>query len=154
MPASLARFDFPQVYGPWYKKRCRLAGSTAFSRYDILVPNNAGSYVPAADNAVLTGGYVCAVQAYRTGMTEVECVLPGSVIPAEVQLAGGSHLATGELVKLNVAANETRVILAAAADLAAGRVLGRIRTRIRGGEEKLCRAFADAELCTVHTGCF
>ena len=152
MPASLARMDFPQYYGPWYKKRCTLAGATPFARYDILVPNNAGAYVPASDNAVLTGGYVCAVQSFRSGMTEVECLLPGSVIPVEVQLAGGTHLATGELVKLNVAANETRVILAVAADLTAGRVLGRIRTRLNNGEEKMCRAFADGDIATVHTG--
>ena len=154
MPVSLNRLDFPQVYTPWYKKRCQLTGNTAFSRYDILVPNNAGTYAPAPNDAVLTGGYVCAVEAYKSGADEVECVLPGSVIPAEVQLGASEHLATGEMVKLNVAANQTRVVVADAADLAAGKVLGRIRMRIRGGEEKMCRAFADADIATVHTGCF
>lgn len=152
MPNSLALEDFPQVFGPFYKKRCKLAGATDFARYDFLVPNNAGTYVPAADNAVLTTGYVIALQEFYSGMTEVEIALPGSVVPCEVDLPGGQNLASGGNIKLHVAGNETFIRPCPAADVAAGRCAGRIRMRILAGEEKMCRAFADGDLATVHTG--
>lgn len=166
MPESLNKYDFPQVYGPWYKKRAKLEGSShSFNRYDILLPvDGSGTYrSPAAadlNGIRLDSGYLIAAEPFKSGMTHVECLVPGSVILVQIAPVAGAITAThtspftgqlGMLITTDTAGS-TYAVRAERGDYAEGRVAGRFRTLYRGGEEKLCREFKTLDIALFHTG--
>ncbi len=126
MPVALNNQLFPVGYSPWYVYRADLVASpTAFDKYDILVPT-AGKYDRAADDADLSAGYVIALEKYKSGKDSIQVAAPGSLIPS---VAGGAVQPNG-LVKVDVNTSATigmRLVAATAADLAAGKVVGRMR---------------------------
>ena len=126
MPVLLNNQLFPVGYSPWYVYRAELVSSpTAFDKFDFLVPT-AGKFNRAATDAVVTTGYVIALEQYVSGMTTLQVAVPGSLVPS----VAGAAIQPEALLKIDVNASSTigmRLITASAADLAAGRVVGRMR---------------------------
>ena len=137
MPKELANQLYPVGYGPWYKFDAQIVDNpTAWEKYDILSLSS-GRVNQAEDNAALFGGYCIALEAYKAGMKAIAVAMPGSLIPAIL----GAITQPGSLLKIDL--DETdgmRLVPATAADLAAGRVVGRYRnpgtstTNIKQGE--------------------
>ena len=147
MPSALNNQLFPVGYAPWYVYSVTLvANPTAFDKYDILVPT-AGRFNRAADDQVLQGGYVVALEQFRTGMTELQVAAAGSLVPS---VAGGA-IQPGALVKVDVDGTEgLRVVTAAVADIATGKVLGRFRNHQVDRDD--VRAAAEDDVIHILTG--
>ena len=147
MPSALNNTLYPVAYQPWYVYRVTLvANPTAFDKYDVLVPT-AGRFNRAADDQVLQGGYVVALEQFQTGMTELQVAAAGSVIPS---VAAGA-IQPGALVKVDVDGTEgMRVVTAVAADIGTGKVLGRFRNHVEDHINN--RAAAEGDIIHILTG--
>jgi len=116
---------FPTSYEPWYVYTATLVAAPKTYQYlDILIPDAAGLFDRLeADDAVLTTGYAFALEKFTTGDLTVQVAVPGSAIPFIVD----ATVRPTSLVKTNFAATVQTMILANAADLAAGKAIGRAR---------------------------
>ena len=125
MPDLLAGVvRMPVVYEPWFVYVATLdASPTAYEFFDILVPDATGTWDRlTTTNAAVTSGYAFALEKFVTGDLTVQVAIPGSAVPF---IASGVIRPT-QLVKFAFAAAKQSVAAAAAADLAAGRCLGRL----------------------------
>jgi hypothetical protein len=138
----------PVVYQPWFIYKVSLVASpTTYEFLDILVPDASGNFDRLeTDDAVVDTGYAFALEKFTTGDTEVQVAIPGSAVPF---IAGGVIRPTGG-VKFNFAATEQTVVAAAAADLAAGRWLGRLSHHHE--DHELLRVTAADDVVVVRTG--
>lgn len=149
MPALLEGVvRMPVVYQPWYIYNATLVASpTAFQFFDMLFPASGLWDRLVTDDAVLVTGYAFALEAFTTGMTTVQVAVPGSAVPfiAEASIEPTS------LVKFNAGGGLQSVDAASAADLAAGRVIGRMRNHHEDHEN--LRVSAANDVVIVLTGC-
>lgn len=154
MPASLADLQFPVGYGPWYtyKAEPKAAVTLAWTKYDVLDFDGGKVHGHAvATNIPLIDGYAIALEKYKVGKKLYQVAMPGSLIPMEA----GEEIQPGELVKAEIATTtpagrDTLAHPAVVADIAAGRVLGRMRCHYRN--KSLLRDAADANIILVQTG--
>ena len=149
MPSTLNNHLFPVGYGPWYVYRAELVASPSeFNRYDVLVPDANGKFDQAATGAVVVNGFVIALEQYESGMTHLQVATPGSLVPG---VAKGAIRANG-LVKIDLdgTSKEMTYDAATAADLAAGKVIGRLRNL--DSNSKQLRAAAANDIIHVQTG--
>lgn len=114
----------PVVFEPWYIYEATLVAAPAsFEFFDLLFPDGTGKFDRnVTDDDVLTVGYAFALEKFVTGMLTVQVAIPGSAVP---MIASGVVLPCG-LVKLNFAGGDQSCVAAIAADLAAGKVIGRL----------------------------
>lgn len=140
---------FPVAYAPWYVYNVNLvAVPAAFQIFDVLVPDADGRFDRlTTDDASLETGYAFALEKFKTGMKEVQVAVVGSMVPF---VAGGT-LRPLSLVKFNYAAAVQNAVAANAADLAAGRVIGRYRCLLDSNND-LSNAVTD-DLILIHSGC-
>ena len=133
MPSTLKNMQFPKVYEPWFVYDATVSRTRKIERYDVLVADAAtGRFVtPQATGDVdLSDGYVVALEevAQGSGTQVIQVAMPGSVIPA---VTGAANAKPGMAVKPHRDATHGTVMMeASAADIAAGRCIGRIRTQI------------------------
>jgi hypothetical protein len=126
MPVLLeGEVRFPATYEPWYVYVASLVAAPAtFQLLDILFPDSTGKFDRlVTDDAVLETGYVFALEKFTTGMTEVQCAIVGSAVPFIAQ----GDILPQSLVKFNFTGGAQGVVAAVALDLAAGKVIGRLR---------------------------
>jgi len=116
---------FPTSYEPWYVYQATLVASPkTYTFLDVLVPDAAGLFDRLETNdAVLDTGYVFALEKFTTGDLTVQVAVPGSAVP----FIGAVSIRPTQLVKFAFAATVQTATAALAADLAAGKVLGRMR---------------------------
>lgn len=116
---------FPTSYEPWYVYKATLvAVPTAFFTLDVLVPDAAGNFDRLETNdAVVDTGYVFALEAFKTGDTEVQVAVPGSAVPIVI----GASVRPTQLIKFAFAAGVQSFVAALAADIPLGKVFGRMR---------------------------
>lgn len=154
MPKTLNGYQFPIGYGPWYVYEVDLSDTVAnisgINKYDFLTPAS-GKFQLAATGAVVITGFAIALEKYAVGIKTMQVAMPGSLVLA---VAGGA-LQPGSLVKISVPtdgdqSNSTVVVAAAAADLAAGRVVGRYRAKY--SDSKKQGAAAKDDIILVETG--
>ncbi len=149
MPAKLEGVTrFPTSYEPWYVYKADLVASPAsFEFLDMLEVDATGLWDRnVTDDDVIDVGYAFALEKFVTGMTQVQVAVPGSAIP---------FVATGvirptQLVKFNFAATLQSVVAALAADLAAGKVIGRLRNHHE--DHELLRETATDDVIIILTG--
>ena len=139
----------PVAYEPWYIYKVQLVGAPASYEFmDILFPDAAGKFDRAVTNdQVFDVGYAIALEKFTTGDTEVQVAVPGSAIPF---IAGGVIRPT-QLVKFAFAASKQTAVAALAVDLAAGKVLGRLRNHHEDHENLIVSANGDVII--ILTGC-
>ena len=148
MPALLDGVaQVPLAYSPWYLYTVPLVASpAAFTIYDVLFPDSSGNFDRlVTDDAVLTTGYCFAAQDFVTGMTSVQVLVPGSLV---AMVANGTDLKPFCLVKFHYASSVQTAVIAAAADLAAGKAIGRYRANLNN----YVQISAANDLIMVHTG--
>ena len=152
MPKALNNMQFPVSYGPWYVYEAEIDSSvTAFDKFDVLVPHgtNTSKFARATDDDVIVTGAVIALEKFETGMTSVQVATMGSLVPS---VAGGAIL-PGSLVTIELDGTDGMKVLAAvAADIAAGKVLGRMRNH--ADDSKNLRAAVDDDIVFIQTGVF
>ena len=131
MPSELkGRLRFPVAYEPWFVYDATLeAAVSSFEFMDILTAGaTSGKFdrnkTPGDINLIT--GYVIALEPYKSGVTSIQVAVPGSTIPAVAVVS----ITPQSLVKLTVVTTtfKQRIAVANAADLAAGDVLGRMRS--------------------------
>ncbi len=139
----------PVAYEPWYIYKVELIGApTAFEFMDMLFPDSAGKFDRVETDAFdLANGYVFALEKFVTGMTELQVAVPGSAIPF---IAGGVIRPTG-LVVLDFTATLQSAVAGVAADLAAAKVIGRMRNHHE--DHELLRVSASDDVIVILTGC-
>jgi len=127
MPTELEDIIFPVVYQPWYFYEVTLVASPAdFDIGDVMFPDSSGNFDRLeTDAAVLTTGYVFALEAFDTEnpQTSIQAATPGSLMP----FPADNTLTPCCLVKFQYSGGLQKVTIASAADLAAGKVIGRFR---------------------------
>ena len=126
MPALLSgAVQYPANFAPYYIYTVTLVASPAsFKFMDILFPDSSGNFDRLVTNdAVLTAGYCFALQDYDSTQTTVQVASPGSVVPFTVD----NTVRPFGLVKVTYGSSVQSLTAAVAADLAAGKVLGRMR---------------------------
>lgn len=140
---------FPSSYEPWYIYEATLdASPTAFQFGDVLVADSSGTFDRSeTDNDVLDTGYVFALEKFVTGMTKLQVAVPGSAMPF---IAEGV-IRPLSLVMLGFAATVQSAAAAVAADLAAGKVMGRMRNHHEDHEN--LRVAAANDVIIILTGC-
>lgn len=152
MPTQLVgAVRFPSGYAPWYVYTASLVNSrtAAFTYLDMLIPNGSGLFDNvAASSTSLATGYAFALEADDGVITTVQVAMPGSIVP---MVAKDTTLLPGCLVKMSVTSTVQTIVLAAAADLAAGYVVGRYRNQHADHEE--LRQTAANDIVVVLTGC-
>ena len=138
--------------------RCRDRSARAITKFDVLVKttSDAGEYWQQAGTAPydinIREGYVISLENVDAGTSTVtgQVAMPGSVVPA---VAFGA-MAMGALVKPVYQSAAIGVVMkaATAADLAAGKAIGRVRVRHadRGFLEGTGASTQDVVL--LHTG--
>jgi hypothetical protein len=138
----------PVVYEPWYVYKVTLVASPAsFEFFDLLFPDASGLFDRnVTDDDVLDNGYCFALEKFVTGMTEVQVAAPGSAVP---MIASGVIQPFG-LVKFNFAAGDQSCVEALAADLAAGKVIGRLSNHHKDHEN--IRVTAANDVVIIRTG--
>ena len=149
MPALLVGVvRYPPAYSPWYIANATLIASPAsFTFGDILFPDASGNFDQlVTTDAVLTAGYVIALEAFVTGMTVCQVAIPGSVIAFPVD----TTVRPCGLVKFVFSGGVQSITAAAAADLAAGKVLGRMRQHYQDHEN--LRLPSANDIVLVNTG--
>jgi len=116
---------FPTSYEPWYVYKATLvAAPTAYFFLDVLVPDAAGNFDRLETNdAVVDTGYVFALEAFKTGDTEVQVAVPGSAVPIVI----GASVRPTQLIKFAFAAGVQSFVAALAVDIGNGKVFGRMR---------------------------
>lgn len=116
---------FPTSYEPWYVYKATLvAVPTAYFFLDVLVPDAAGNFDRLETNdAVVDTGYVFALEAFKTGDTEVQVAVPGSAVPIVI----GASVRPTQLIKFAFAAGVQSFVGALAIDIPLGKVFGRMR---------------------------
>ena len=116
---------YPVQYSPWYIYTATLVASpAAFTYLDQLFPDASGNFDrQVTTDAVVTTGYAFALEAQATLTTSGICqvVVPGSAVP----MIADNSLRPCCLVKGVFGGGVQTITIAAAADLAAGKVLGR-----------------------------
>lgn len=131
MPSTLKNFLFPEGYTPWYVYDAVVNTVRAINRYDVLLSDAAtGRFARAASagDQTLNEGYVVALEERNaaSGTDTIQVAAPGSLVPAATHAA---NLRPGAAVKaVNDTTYGTLVAQASAADIAAGRCLGRVRS--------------------------
>lgn len=149
MPALLDGVaQVPIGYGPFYLYTVPLVASpAAFTIYDVLFPDSSGNFDRlVTDDAVLTTGYAFAAADYTTGDTEIQVLAPGSLV---AMIANGTDLTPFCLVKFHYASSVQTAVIAAAADLAAGKAIGRYRANL----SNYVQISAANDPIIVHSGC-
>lgn len=142
MPALLVGVArFPSTYSPWYIFLADLQATPgSFTYLDMLIPNSSGLFaLETTTDDVLTTGYAFALEAYDGVMTQVQVAVPGSVVP----MIADNTLRPCCLVKFVYASSAQNVTIAAAADLAAGKVIGRYMCHYLNHEELVVTATSD-----------
>lgn len=139
----------PVVFAPWYIYTATLVASPASYEFmDILFPDVAGKFDRlVTDDAVVDTGYAFALEKFTTGDTTVQVAVPGSAVP----FIGNGIIRPTQLVKFNFASSKQTVTAALAADLAAGKVLGRCRNHHEDHEN--LRVTATDDVLIILTGC-
>lgn len=114
----------PSQYSPWYIYTATLVAAPAsFTYLDMLFPDASGNFDrQVTTDAVITAGYAFALEKFVTGMTVVQVLVPGSIVP---MIADTTIRPTG-LVKFVFGSGVQTITVAAAVDLAAGKVIGRM----------------------------
>jgi NO-binding membrane sensor protein with MHYT domain len=149
MPVLLdGAVNFPVSYSPWYVYVAHLVASPAsFTLMDLLFPDGSGNFDrDVTDEDVLITGYCFALEAFQTGMTDVQVAVPGSVVPfiADVSILPLS------LVCLHYTSSVQTVKACSAAQFAAGKCLGRLRCHNDSGQT--LRITAANDIVLVATG--
>jgi len=138
---------FPTSYEPWYVYKVTLVGSPASFEYlDMLFPSAGLWDRNVTDDDVIDTGYAFALEKFVTGMTEVQVAVPGSAVPF---IADGVIEPT-QLVKFAFAATVQTMAAGLAADLAAGKVVGRLRNHHE--DHELLRVTAANDIIVIMTG--
>ena len=140
---------FPTSYEPWYVYQATLvAAPTTYFYLDVLVPDAAGNFDRLETNdAVLVTGYVFALEAFKTGDLTVQVAVPGSAVP----FIGAASIRPTELIKFAFAGGVQTVVEAGAADLAAGKVMGRMRNHHE--DHETLRVSVANDIVIILTGC-
>jgi len=138
----------PVVYEPWYVYKVQLVASPAsYEFFDMLFPDASGNFDrEVTDDKVLDQGYCFALEKFTTGDTEVQVAAPGSAVP---MIASGVIRPFG-LVKFNFAAGDQSCVECLAADLAAGRCIGRLSNHHEDHEN--IRVTAANDVVIIRTG--
>ena len=148
MPKLLRDALFPIGYEPWYVFEATLADdATTFDKFDILVPT-LGVYNRAATDAVLTTGFVVALENWTKGGQTLAVATVGSLVPGVL----GGTTTPGCLLKIQItsATIGMRFIQASAGDLVAGKVVGRLRNHRE--DHKSLKAGAANDIVAIQTG--
>ena len=130
MPALLNNELFPLGYEPWYVYNATINAVRKIDKFDVLVADGTtGRFVQnsAAGDLDLTDGYVIALEQRDAGTAtgRMQVLLPGSLTPAITHSAN-----TKPAIPVKATRDATHGVLvqeASAADIAAGRCIGRLR---------------------------
>ncbi len=138
----------PVVFEPWFIYDATLVAAPAsFEFFDLLFPDSAGAFDRnVTTDDVVDIGYAFALEKFVTGMTEVQVAIPGSAVP---QIASGVILPCG-LVKFAFGSGDSSVVAGAAADLAAGKILGRLSNH--HADHQNLRVTAADDVVIIRTG--
>lgn len=139
---------FPAVYAPWYVYKATLVGSpAAFAVGDVLFPSGGEWDRLVTDDAVLVTGYAFALEKFEAGMTEVAVAVPGSAVP----FVAAVDIEPTSLVAFAFAATLQTVDVCSAAQLAAGKCIGRLRNHHE--DHQTLRATEANDIVIILTGC-
>jgi len=138
----------PVVFEPWYIYDATLTASPAsYEFFDLLEVDAAGVWDRnVTTDDVVDVGYAFALEKFVAGDTKVQVAIPGSAVP---QIASGVIRPT-QLVKGVFAGGDFKVIAALAADLAAGKVLGRLSNH--HADHQNLRVTATDDVVIIRTG--
>ncbi len=138
----------PVVYSPWFIYVATLVGSPAsYEFFDLLEVDASGTWDRnVTDDDVIDVGYCFALEKFTTGDLTVQVAVPGSAVPF---IADGVIRPT-QLVKFAFAATKQTVKAALAADLAAGKCLGRYSHQHT--DHETLRVSAAADVIIIRTG--
>lgn len=150
MPVALDNISFPIHYTQWDTVTVELqSGVTAISVGDVLVPNAAGLFARAATDAVLVTGFMVAIEKFFTGMTHLQCAIPGSIVPA---LSAGD-INPGSMVTITLVANSGHEVVAATVTkYTEGKIYGRAIGHLLQSDD--LRDIVATNLIMVRTGVF
>ena len=151
MPASLVgKVRFPSGYAPWYVYTATLNKTPGTITYLDMLSNSPGDgtwIVNVTTDSVLTTGYCFALEVPIAGQTTIQVAVPGSIIP----MNGDDTLLPCCLVKFVYGSGVQSITLAAATDLAAGKVIGRFRNIYMNGRI-LAIPVVGTDVCIILTG--
>ena len=142
MPEKLKNYQFPVTYAPWYVYDATIRRTREIYKFDVVLPTTADKseyqhFTGAAGNTnnsdlPLAAGYAICLENVETDADNptitAQVAMPGSAIPGVVN----GEVAQGALVKARYVSATDGILLveANAADLAAGKVLGRLRVSL------------------------
>jgi len=139
---------FPVVFEPWFVYEATLVASPAtYQIFDMLETDAAGTFDRnVTTDDVLDVGFCFALEKFVTGDLTVQVAIPGSAIPF---IAGGV-IRPLQLVKFAFAATVQTCVAALAADLAAGKVMGRLSHHHE--DHQNLRVTANGDVVIIRTG--